>query len=173
MENIIDRNYSPETIFIRMRLGQSFTMDGPVLDKDGNISHLRIDFDANDRERFLENQKVMDRFKDQFAGFNVLLFSRKGSIDVVCYDYCTLEGPHPSLDHVFDFHLKKKSSIRPGTLGLREQISTFHELIATDEKTTTIHSFDQSGCGTVDIIQNTIKKCQLLAKLDARWAQRD
>lgn len=79
-----DRLYSYEEVFIRQRLGQQFTMDGTVLGKDGRISHMRFDFDAQTDNGFVHNQKLLSRFKEYYGGRNVELFSYKGECCVVC-----------------------------------------------------------------------------------------
>ena len=138
--------------FIRQRLGQQFTMDGPVLDDDGRISHRRFNFgtqahecfDTQTHECFRENLKLFSLFKDQFAGLNVALYSYKGQCRVVCKsgsfwgsEFCD-----------YPFHLKAGDVYEH----LRQSSTVFV-------------AFDVTGMGTVEIIQLSIKKCQILATL--------
>lgn len=146
MENN-DRHYSTETIFIRQRLGQQFTMEGPVLDKNGRISHRRFDFGTQTHESFVENRKLFLLFKDQFAGFNVALFSYEGQCRVVCQSGSSWGSGFGDyfLDNPFQL-LKEEGNCQCSRA---------------------LAAFDVTGMGTVEIIQVSIKKCQILATLFA------
>jgi hypothetical protein len=144
-----DRTYSPETIFIRMRLGQQFTMDGPVLDDNGRIKHKRFDFDASDRESFVHNKNLLSLFKDQHAGYEVELNTRKGQS---CLVVCGRNNGWTHANH-------KNNHVR--NVKYTYEVKWLKEGAAN----TSFNIFDVTGKKTVEIIKFSIEKCRDLSKL--------
>jgi hypothetical protein len=98
--------------YIRTKLGQNYP---PTYDDSGHIIHLRLDFDA--RDNYEDNKYIINLFKNDFYGKNVVFHSCKSTaaayiindIDFKKYNYwekytlCNGDGEGLMYEEVIDF----------------------------------------------------------------------